>query len=222
MRRRRGGGSVIPRVARDERARGAPADRQHGGHLRTDPGDEPPPRPGLVDASGAPDENGLAALVGEVEERRGLHFVRHPTLDLVAGDDSRVRALAAADCALAPCSRQGACDEPATVAAGGCFPSADGAGIVCVAPPDLEAARRALRRLLDEQTYPRLARAAARARRRPRRRRPRAALGQRERAVAPAGGRGLSERLDLLDLDPLESAGGDDPASACTGMASTS
>jgi hypothetical protein len=177
-----------------------------------------PPDPVLVDESGAPDENGFAALAGEIEERRGLRFVRHPTLDLVAGDDSRVRTLAAADCALAPCAREGACEEPASVAAGSCFASADGAGIVCVAPPDLDAARRALRRLLDGQTYPRLVRAAEQLAGDP---------GIAVRALLAASATGpqpqpsvavLSERLDVLDLDPIGSEGVEDGSLACTSM----
>ena len=146
--------------------------------------------------------------------------MRRPTLELVAGDDSRVRALAAADCALEPCSQQG-----------GVRRAGDGRGRRLLPGRRLGPASSAWRRPTSK---PRGARSAGSSTRRPTRASPaprrtspatpasplRALLSrQRERAVGtqPAVAV-LSERLDLLDLDPLESAGGDDPASACTGM----
>lgn len=119
-----------------------------------------PPDPALVDADGEVDGDGLDALIEQIEAERGLGFVRRPSLQLLEPDDPRAASLQDALLALEPCpSDPGlAASEPPPV--GSCFPEPSPGWIACVAPPDVEQARRALRRQLDAQNYPRLAAAA--------------------------------------------------------------
>jgi len=119
-----------------------------------------PPDPALVDADGEVDGDGLDALVAAVEAERGLGFVRAPSLQLLEPGDPRARALRDRMRALAACPA--ADDEPPSEppAPGSCFPEPSASWIACVTPPDVEQARRALRRQLDAQNYPRLADAA--------------------------------------------------------------
>lgn len=117
-----------------------------------------PPDPVLVDARGDVDPDGVDALIAAIEKRRELRFIQHPTLELLAVDDPRLASLVDAERALEPCPpAEGRSDEAQRDLAGRCFPDPSLEWIDCVAPPDLEQARRALRRLLDAQNHPRLA-----------------------------------------------------------------
>lgn len=180
-----------------------------------------PPDPVLVDARGEPDRAGIDALVAEVEAQRGLGFIQRPTLELAAADDPRLPALRAAARALLPCPRGAPGEEPAAEPAGACFPDPSLEWIVCTAPPDLEAARRALRRLLDAQRYPRLARAAPVVPGDP-------GVALRALLGASAGGapaRGPSpaaaalEAPGLLELGVVELERQDDPTESCEALA---
>jgi hypothetical protein len=116
-----------------------------------------PPDPILVDADGEVEQRGVDELIAAVERERGLRFIQHPTLELLAPDDARLPSLRAAARAREACPRA---EAVAMEAGGRCFPDPSLEWIDCMVPPDLEEARRALRRLLDAQNYPRLARLA--------------------------------------------------------------
>lgn len=99
------------------------------------------PLPPLVDSSGAVDARAFEALVTRIEDRRGLRFVRRPTLALVAPDDERLAARAAED-------RRG------------CAGDLEHALVLCAPPLDAGAVATVLARLIDAQHYPALVRAA--------------------------------------------------------------
>ena len=175
-----------------------------------------PADPVLVDARGAPDANGFAALVAETERARGLHFVRFPTLELAAADDDRAAGWLAAEREALPCAPPA--EPSAAPAPGSCFPAAGKAGIVCIAPPELESARRALRGLLDAQAYPRLVRAAATLG-------GDAGLALRSLLAGSAAGSSADptsvareESADLLDLDPIAVERQEASPTACIGL----
>lgn len=118
------------------------------------------PDPVVVDENGDARREGVDALIAEIEAQRELGFIQHPTLELLAPDDPRVAALLDAARALEACPRGGAAEPDASDLAGRCFPDPSLEWIDCVAPPDLDELRRALRRLLDAQNHPALARSA--------------------------------------------------------------
>lgn len=124
---------------------------------------ERPPDPALVDERGEADAEGFERLVAEAAQRRGLGFIRRPRLELLSEGDARLPALLRRDRDLEPCPRAGEA-APVEPAAGACFADLDFERVLCLAPPDLGGARRALARILDAQNYPRLADAAVRAR----------------------------------------------------------
>ena len=185
-----------------------------------------PPDPRLVDEHGDVDADGFAALVVAVEEERGLGFIQQPRLELLAPDDPRLPALRASALALEPCPRAEATSiaESAPAPIGPrCFadPSLD--FTLCLAPPDLDAARRVLRRLLDAQNYPRLARAAPRLRGDP---------GVAIRAVLAASAAGAirpsreraafgdTDPIDVLDLPKIDVERQGQPGGSCTDLGS--
>ena len=116
----------------------------------------------LVDARGDVDPDGFDALVAATEKQRGLGFIQRPRLELLRDDDPRLASLRERAQALEPCPRVAAANESAAEAdaPGSCFPDPGLQWVLCLAPPDREQARRALKRLLDAQNYPRLADAA--------------------------------------------------------------
>jgi len=120
------------------------------------------PDPVLIDDRGEVDADGFDALVAATEKQRGLGFIQRPRLELLRADDPRLASLRETARALEPCPRVGATQGGASEkeAPGRCFPDPGLQWVLCLAPPDLEQARRALKRLLDAQNYPRLARAA--------------------------------------------------------------
>lgn len=122
------------------------------------------PDPALVDARGDVDPDGFDALVAATEKQRGLGFIQRPRLELLRDDDPRLASLRERARALAPCPRVAAAAANASAAEadapGSCFPDPGLQWVLCLAPPDREQARRALKRLLDAQNYPRLADAA--------------------------------------------------------------
>ena len=87
--------------------------------------------------------------------------------------------------------------------------------MLCLAPPDLDAARRVLRRLLDAQNYPRLARAAPLLRGDPgvaiRALLAASAAG----AIRPALGAGDANSADGLDLPQIEVERREHPGGGC-------
>ena len=178
-----------------------------------------PPEPRLVDEHGDVDAGGVDALIAAVERERGIGFIQHPTLELLASDDVRLASLRAAARALEPCPRTDTPSERAAEPAGSCFPDPSLEWIDCVAPPDLEQARRALRRLLDAQNHPRLVRAAAGLRGDP---------GVAVRALLAASANGISDRRnlatdpalpDLFDVSEVEVERRTDAAEGCIAMA---
>lgn len=120
------------------------------------------PVPPLVDAHGEVDAGGFDALVAATEKQRGLGFIQHPRLALLRDDDPRLASLRAQARALEACPRAAAANASAPEAEppGRCFPDPGLQWVLCLAPPDREQARRALKRLLDAQNHPRLAEAA--------------------------------------------------------------
>ncbi len=186
------------------------------------------PDPTLVDERGDVDEDGFAALVAAVEAQRGLGFIQRPHLELIAADDSRLPALRADARALEPCPATVAASPVGSERAGepsgpGCFADPGLEFVQCLAPPDLDAARRVLRRLLDAQNYPRLAHAAPLLRGDP---------GVAIRSLLAASASGASgagsgsapprdpASLDLLQLSQIEVERREDPGSGCVDMAS--
>lgn len=175
-----------------------------------------PPDPVLVDAEGAIDPDGVDALARDVERERGLGFIQRPTLEPLAPGDARIPALLAAADALEPCPRGGEVARDPAAAAGRCFVAESLEWIECVASPDLEEARRALRRLLDAQNYPRLARAAPRLPGDP---------GVALRALLAASANGSPARsaphdaLDLFALETIEVERRDDAGAGCVDIA---
>ncbi len=188
------------------------------------------PPPALVDERGRVDADAFAALVAAAEEQRGLGFIQRPTLELLAADDPRLPALRDAVRALQPCPRAASAPSPPRAGEGGaapgaapdgaCFPDPGLERVLCLAPPDRDAASRALLRLLDAQNYPRLARAAPELRGDPgvAVRSLLAASVQREAMVgiAPAPGAAPYELLDqpALEVRPQAAA-----ADVCEAMA---
>ena len=173
-----------------------------------------PPDPVLVDADGALDRAGVEALIAAVERERGRRFVQHPTLELLAPDDPRIPDRLAAARALEPCPRAGVAKWKPD-AAGRCVVAASLEWIECVAPPDLEEARRALRRLFDAQEHPALARAAPLLPGDP---------GVALRALLAASANGATAHdgataLDLLELDTIDVERQDVPGDACVAIA---
>jgi hypothetical protein len=173
--------------------------------------------PVLVDAGGAVERSGVDALIAEVERARGLGFVQHPALELLSVDDARLPALLAAARALEACPRAMAAPPRPADAAGRCFPDPSLEWIDCVAPPDLDEARRALRRLLDAQNYPRLARVAPSLPGDP---------GVALRALLAASANGASappgatgDALDLFDLPSIELERADGATDGCVAIA---
>lgn len=124
------------------------------------------PDPALVDARGDVDADGFEALVAATEKQRGLGFIQRPRLELLRDDDPRLASLRERARALEACPRVAAAETSASEAEapGRCFPDPGLQWVLCLAPPDREQARRALKRLLDAQNYPRLADAAPRLR----------------------------------------------------------
>jgi len=176
----------------------------------------PPPEPVLVDTHGEVDSGGVDALVAEVEQQRGLGFIQRPTLELVADGDPRLAPLRDAARALEACP---VADVQPSLPRGGCFPDPSLEWIVCAAPPDLGDARRALRRLLDAQNYPALARAAPVLRGDP---------GVAVRSLLAASANGASGRRgpppdpklpDLFDLPAIQVESQGAPAEGCVAIA---
>jgi hypothetical protein len=183
-----------------------------------------PPDPVLLDEHGDVDANGFAALVAEVEAQRGLRFIQQPALELLAPDDARLPALRARALALEPCPRVEAkppAESASDASETGCFADPNLEFALCLAPPDLDAARQVLRRLLDAQNYPRLARAAPLLRGDP-------GVAIRSLLAASAAGAIRSSRVhagdtdaaDILDLSPIEVERRALPGGGCVDMAS--
>lgn len=121
-----------------------------------------PPDAPLFDEHGQVERDGLAALIASVEEQRGLRFTQRPDLEVLQPTDPRVPALAAAAQALAPCPRSAEGADVAAPGAGACFPDPGLQWVLCLPPADPAEIRRALGRVLDGQSYPRLVRTAPR------------------------------------------------------------
>jgi hypothetical protein len=183
-----------------------------------------PPDPTLVDERGEVDANGFDALIAAVEAERGLGFIQSPRLELLAQDDPRLPELRARALALEPCPRTATAPpaEAAADAAGpSCFADPSLEFVLCLAPPDLDAARQVLRRLLDAQNYPRLARAAPLLRGDP---------GVAIRALLAASATGAvranrapsrdPDRIDILDLEQIDVERRGDPGGGCVDLAS--
>jgi len=176
-----------------------------------------PPDPVLVDADGSVDRSGVDALIAEVERARGLGFVQHPTLELVSIDDARLPALLASARALEACPRATVAPPRPADAAGRCFADPSLEWIDCAAPPDLGEARRALRRLLDAQNYPRLARTAASLPGDPGVALRALLAASANGASAPAGANG--DALDLFDLPVIDVERAERASEGCVAIA---
>lgn len=96
------------------------------------------PLPPLVDARGVFDPGAFEALIDRIEDRRGLRFIRRPTLVLAAADDPQLATPGAA-----------AIDSP-------CVQEREAARLVCRTPPDAVALALALAELIDAQHHPAL------------------------------------------------------------------
>jgi hypothetical protein len=177
-----------------------------------------PPDPVLVDARGDVDRDGVDALIAAIEEQRGLRFIQHPTLEPIGVDDPRLESLVEAARALEPCPRADAGSDDRSALVGRCFPDPSLEWIDCVAPPDLEQARRALRRLLDAQNHPRLVAMAPGLRGDP---------GVAVRALLAASANGATAReaprdaepFDLFELPTIDLERDDAAAGGCVAIA---
>ncbi len=181
-----------------------------------------PPEPRLVDEGGDVDVNAFDALVTAVEQQRGLGFIQQPRLEVLAADDPRLPGLQADARALEPCPTEALAEASPEPVDASCFADASFAFALCLTPPDLDAARRVLRRLLDAQNYPRLVRAAPLLRGDP---------GVAIRAVLAASATGAATGVntfagdgggfDLLDLPQIEVERRATPGEGCVELASS-